>query len=160
MALLKKTKHVNSKGADVDSNNQPQQKDLPIDELVCLYAGEHKGAEGFICRLTDGTKIFLPTPNEADKVAIWDALTEAVADCLDFVLYLDIIIRVNLLRYTEIRTVGVPNPTIVFHFEDAFKFHLPYENLELLNSHYATLIEILSRLQDYRSQVPVKKIVH
>ncbi len=144
----------------MDTEEHIEHEDLPIDNLVCLFAGEHNGAKGFVCRLTDKTEMFLPTPSEADKDAIWNELNEAITDSPDFVLYLDAIIRVNLLRYAEVRTVGVPNPTLVFHFEDAFDFHLPYENLELLESHHATLIEILSGLQDYRSQVPIKRIVH
>ncbi len=144
----------------MDSAEQRKYEELPLDKLVCLFAGEHEGQKGFICRLTDKTEMFLPTPRDEDKDAMWDELNEALAGSPDFVLYLDAIIRVNLLRYAEVRTQGVPNPTLVFHFEDAFDFHLPYENLELLQSHHATLTEILSGLQDYRAQVPVKRIIH
>ena len=144
----------------MDSAEQRKYEELPLDKLVCLFAGEHEGQKGFICRLIDKTEMFLPTPRDEDKDAMWDELNEAIVGSPDFVLYLDAIIRVNLLRYAEVRTQGVPNPTLVFHFEDAFDFHLPYENMELLQSHYATLIELLSGLQDYRAQVPVKHIVH
>ncbi len=160
LGTLKKDYHTNKKGAAVDKTEHAEYEDLPLDKLVCLFASEHNGAKGFVCRLTDKTEMFLPTPRESDKDEMWDELNEALAGSPDFVLYLDAIIRVNLLRFAEIVTVGVQNPTLVFHFEDAFDFHLPYENLELLQSHHARLTQILSGLQDYRSQVAVKHIVH
>lgn len=144
----------------MDTQDQIEHEELPIDKLVCLFASEYNGQKGFACRLTDKTEMFLPTPSESVKDAIWNELNDALAGRPDFILYLDAIIRVNLLRYTEIRTEGVQSPTLVFHFEDSFDFPLPYENLELLQSHHATLIELLSGLQDYRAQVPVKRIVH
>ena len=78
MALLKKTQHVNYKGANVDSNSQTEQEELPIDKIVCMFAGEHNGAKGFHCRLTDKTEMFLPTPSDADKDEMWNELNEAL----------------------------------------------------------------------------------
>lgn len=129
---------------------------IPTDKIFCLYHCIHEGVRGYIFWLLNCDQVFVSTPSEEEEKELWEEINIAIEGSANHIVYLDSVIRTDILERAEIRTEG-ENPSIIFYFQGGFEFAKPYEELELLKTHHAELMMILSGLQDLRATAHLSK---
>lgn len=125
---------------------QVLEEGIPAESLVLAAQGVLKGDRGYSFHMMDGTRMFVPTPSDAEVEVMWKNITAAVWGNMDFFLYYRSVVNVTQLLQVCTKTEDVEQPTLILRFQSGFELPSPYESLARLESDHKEILAVMCKL--------------